>query len=235
MEGEINKHIHGSEGQQHEKEWRKRSSSPAIRSSDRRFLRAATLPLPLFCPLAHIETLWPQCWSLSWFQSQKNDFHGFKRTWLSVFLNPHQFNSGWVIWTWEMDWFGGLRFWPKTNVTSIYHQIWRQFSPSWQKTAFFVSSDFLKVSIVPRQLAVLLWQTDMITLFIMASLILQFGRKTRRSDSLRGLEGDFCSVLVAVSGQPDEQPWCSNVRRSIQLDRYGRCATLFQDLHLGNW
>ena len=103
-----------------------------------------TLPLPLFCPLAHIETLWPQCWSLSWFQSQKNDFHGFKRTWLSVFLNPHQFNSGWVIWTWEMDWFGGLRFWPKTPVTSIYHPIWRQSSLSWQKTAFFVFSDFGK-------------------------------------------------------------------------------------------
>ena len=100
---------------------------------------------------------------------------------------------------------------------------------------FFVFSDFLKVSIVPWQLAVLLWQTEMTTLFIMASLILQFGRKTRRSDSLRGLEGDFCSVLVAVSGQPDEQPWCSNVRRSIQLDRYGRRATLFRDLHLGNW
>ena len=52
--------------------------------------------------------------------------------------------------------------------------------------------------------------------------------------TVRGLEGDFCSVLVAVSGGAGEHPWCSTITASIQLDRYVHRATLFPLLHLGN-
>ena len=41
------------------------------------------------------------------------------------------------------------------------------------------------------------------------------------------MEGDFCCVLVAVSGGGGEHPWCSTVKGSIQLDRYVRSPSLF--------
>ena len=45
--------------------------------------------------------------------------------------------------------------------------------------------------------------------------------------TVRGLEGDFCGVLVAVSGGAEEQPWCSSVTGSIQLDRYVQTFPFF--------
>ena len=45
-------------------------------------------------------------------------------------------------------------------------------------------------------------------------------RGRTRGWTVRGLEGDFCSVLVAVSGGAEGHPWCSSVTGSIKLDRY---------------
>ena len=51
--------------------------------------------------------------------------------------------------------------------------------------------------------------------------------------TVRGLEGDFCSVLVAVSGGAGEHPWCSSVTGSIQLDRYVPNFSLFHPFASG--
>ena len=62
-----------------------------------------------------------------------------------------------------------------------------------------------------------------IGLFVLHSLDPNKGvvfRGRTRGWTVRGLEGDFCSVLVAVSGRAEEHPWCSTITASIQLDRY---------------
>ena len=127
--------------------WKKEEqfcSYPVIRSE-----LFAPLPRPalLFCCLSHWDTRRWMPIPLTDSTARKMTFSDLKGHRVVRFLNPHQFNPGWVIWTWEMDWFGGLRFWPKTPVTSIYHPIWRQSSLSWQKTAFFVFSDFWKFQV----------------------------------------------------------------------------------------